>query len=86
MSTNVSKKYTLLAQPRRMTPTVAAAWTRDGSQRRASQPHFYTQEERRNDNLLASADRKVLVQRAITPPARLLAPPSIDLYGPVSSC
>jgi hypothetical protein len=69
-----------------MTPTVAAAWTRDGSQRRASQPHFYSQEERRNDNLLTSADRKILVQRAITPPARLLAPPSIDLYGPVSSC
>ncbi|KAI6177552.1 G-PROTEIN-RECEP-F1-2 domain-containing protein [Aphelenchoides bicaudatus] len=84
MSTNTSKKYTLLAQPRRMTPTVAA-WTREGSQRRASQPHFYSQQERQNDNLLSAADRKILVQRAITPPARLLAPP-IDLYGPVSSC
>lgn len=87
INVNTTKKYTLLAQPRRMTPTVAAAWTRENSQRRASQPHFYSQSRSENDNLLNAGDqRKVLVQRAITPPARLLAPPSIDMYGPVSSC
>lgn len=84
LNTSTAKKYTLLAQPRRMTPTVAAAWTRENSQRRASQPHFYSQSRSENDNLLGAGNEKVLVQRAITPPARLLAPPSI--YGPVSSC
>ncbi|KAI6202668.1 G-PROTEIN-RECEP-F1-2 domain-containing protein [Aphelenchoides fujianensis] len=84
-----SKRYTILAQPRKMTPTVAAAWPPD-VQRRASQPHFYsstTTSIHDVDDLLSTPDeRRALVQRAITPPPRLLAPPPIDMYGPISSC
>ncbi|KAI6188796.1 G-PROTEIN-RECEP-F1-2 domain-containing protein [Aphelenchoides besseyi] len=86
-----SKRYTILAQPRKMTPTVAAAWPVD-AQRRASQPPFYSStaasRNDANDLLNSTNEHRVLLRSAITPPPHLqslLAPP-IDLYGPISSC
>lgn len=85
-STNPSKKYTLLAQSRGLSPT-ASMWSRENSERiRNPQSHFYSQDEGRKDENSLEVDGKGLAQRKITPPARLLAPPSIDLYGPVSYC
>lgn len=87
LNSSTNKKYSLLAQqPRRMTPTVAAAWTRDGNGRANSQPQFYSQRRVENNNLLGTANQsKAQIQRAITPPPRLMASTVYGL-GPISSC
>jgi hypothetical protein len=82
LTTTTGKKYSLLAQPKRMTPTVAAAWTRDGSQRRTSQPYFYTRGRIENNNVIGTENQpKVQIQEVITSPKRLSSQ-----YGPISSC